>query len=195
MKTPTLALAAALPLLFVTVPAASSNEAGAWVHIRVEEPRERSKVHVNLPLPVVEAALQAAPDVVASGGHIHLGGHRRGHGHDLEIEDLRKLWSDLRGAGDTEIVSVEEGEDRVNVSRKGDLVLVRVQQDGGRESVHVDLPVALVDALFSGSGDELNVRAALAELRRLRGDVVRVDDHGSKVRIWIDETADPEGDR
>jgi hypothetical protein len=59
----------------------------------------------------------------------------------------------------------------------------------------VDLPVALVDALFSGSERELNIRAALGELRRMRGDVVRVNDRDSKVRIWIDETADPEGGR
>jgi hypothetical protein len=81
----------------------------------------------------------------------------------------------------------------VNVSRKGDLVLVRVQQDGGRETVHVDVPVALVDALFSGSATELNVRAAVAELRKLRGDVVRVNDRDSTVRIWIDEIAGSEG--
>ena len=93
------------------------------------------------------------------------------------------MWTELRNAGDAEIVSVEEGDDRVNVSRKGDLVLVRVQQDGGRETVNVDLPVALVDALFSGSERELNVRAALGELRRLRGDIVRVNDRDSKVRI------------
>jgi len=192
MKTPVLALAATLPLLAGT-PAASPSEGAAWVHIRVEEPRQGSKVHVNLPMPALEAVLKAAPDAVASGGHIHLGGHRRGHDHELEVEDFRRLWMELRNAGDAEIVSVEEGDERVNVSRKGDLVLVRVQEDGGRETVHVDLPVALVDALFSGAGDELNVRAALAELRRLRGDVVRVEDHDSTVRIWIDEKADSDG--
>jgi hypothetical protein len=181
-------VALAVPLLGGTAPAASSN-ATAWVHVRVEEPKQRSRVHVNLPLPAVEAALKAAPDVIASEGRIHLGGH----GRHLDIDDFRQMWSELRNAGDAEIVSVEDGDDRMNVSRKGDLVLVRVQEDGGRETVHVDVPVALVDALFSGPATELNVRAAVAELRKLRGDVVRVNDRDSTVRIWIDESAGSDG--
>ena len=181
-------VALAVPLLGRPAPAASSG-ATAWVHVRVEEPKQRSRVHVNLPLPAVEAALKAAPHVIASEGRFHLGGH----GRHLDIDDFRQMWSALRNTGDTEIVSVEEGDDRVSVSRKGDLVLVRVQEDSGAETVHVDVPVALVDALFSGPATELNVRAAVAELRKLRGDVVRVNDRDSTVRIWIDESAGSEG--
>jgi len=182
-------VALAVPLLGGSAPAASSSGGTAWVHVRVEEPKQRSRVHVNLPLPAVEAALKAAPETIASDGRIHLGGH----GRHLDIDDFRQIWSELRNAGDTEIVSVEDGDDRVSVSRKGDLVLVRVQEDSGRETVHVDVPVALVDALFSGPATELNIRAALAELRKLRGDVVRVNDRDSTVRIWIDESADSQG--
>jgi hypothetical protein len=143
---------------------------------------------VNLPLLAVEAALKAAPESIASEGRIHLGGH----GRHLDIDDFRQVWNELRSAGDTEIVSTEDGDDRVSISRKGDLVLVRVQGDN-RETVHVDVPVAVVDALFSGPATELNVRAALAQLRTLRGDVVRVNDRDSTVRIWIDESADSQG--
>ena len=190
MNARVLAFAAlAVPLAGGTAPAATSSDAAAWVHIRVEEPKRRSLVRVNLPLPAVEAALKAAPDVIASKGRIHLGGDHR----HLDVADFRRMWNELRSAGDTEIVSVEEDDERVNISRKGDLVLVRAQKSSGRETVHVDLPVALVDALFSSSGDELNVKAAVAELRKLRGDVVRVDDHDSTVRIWIDERAEAEG--
>ena len=178
-------LALATPLLAASVPAASPSSGTAWLHVRVEEPKQRSRVHVNLPLPVVEAALRAAPDAIASEGRIHLGRH----GHDVDIDDFRQMWKELKTVGDAEIVSVEEGDDRVNISKKGDLLLIRVQEDGERETVHVDVPAALVDALFSGPGPELNVRAAIAELRKLRGEVVRVNDRSSTVRIWIDETA------
>jgi hypothetical protein len=178
-------VALAVPLLAGGAPAASPSGGTAWLHVRVEEPKQRSRVHVNLPMPVVEAALKAAPDAIASEGRIHLGRH----GHDVDIDDFRQMWKELKTVGDAEIVSVEEGDDRVNVSKKGDLLLIRVQEGGDRETVHVDLPAALVDALFSGPGPELNVRAAIAELRKLRGDVVRVNDRSSTVRIWIDETA------
>jgi hypothetical protein len=184
-------VALAVPLLAGPAPAASTSGGTAWVHVRVEEPNRRSRVHVNLPLPAVEIALKAAPETVASGGRIHLGGH----GRHLDVADFRQMWQELRRAGDTEIVSVEDGDDRVNISKKGDLVLVRVQENGERDTVHVDVPAALVDALFSGPGEELNVRAALAELRTMRGDVVRVNDRNSTVRIWIDESPDSQGGR
>ena len=49
------------------------------------------------------------------------------------------------------------------------------------------MPVSLVDALLSGEGDEVNIQAAVAELQKRRGDIVRVHDSDSNVRIWIDE--------
>ena len=45
----------------------------------------------------------------------------------------------------------------------------------------------VVDALFSGEGDELNVKAAISQLQKRRGDIVRVNDETSTVRVWIDE--------
>ena len=184
-------LVLAAPLAAASVPAASPSGGTAWLHVRVEELKQRSRVHVNLPLPAVEAALKAAPDLIASEGRIHLGGH----GRHLDVDDFRQVWKELKTVGDAEIVSVEDGDDRVNVSKKGDLLLIRVQEGGDRETVHVDVPSALVDALFSGPGDELNVRAAIAELRKLRGDVVRVNDRSSTVRIWIDESAGAQGEK
>jgi len=186
MNTRTLALVAlAVPLMGASAPAAPPSSATAWLHVHVEEPKQRSRVQVNLPMNAVEAALKAAPDVLASHGRIHLGGH----GHHLELDDFRQLWKELKGAGDAEIVSVEDGDERVNVSKKGDLVLIRVQNDGQGESVHVDVPASLVDALLSTPGEELDIRAAVGELRKLRGDVVRVNDRSSTVRIWVDESA------
>jgi hypothetical protein len=52
----------------------------------------------------------------------------------------------------------------------------------------VEVPVAVLDALFSGQGEELNIRAALAEIQKIRGDIVRVSDDDSRVRVWIDDS-------
>lgn len=154
-----------------------------WLHVRVEEPRREAKVSVNLPLSVVEAALKAAPEKIVSDGKIQLGGHR----HDLSLSDLRRLWTELRATGDAELVSVEDGDETVRIARAGNLVQIRVQKPGREEQVHVDLPVTLVDALLSGEGESVDLKAALAEVRKLRGDIVRVKDDDSQVRIWIDE--------
>lgn len=153
-----------------------------WLHVRVEEPRREAKVSVNLPLPVVEAALKAAPEKIASGGRVHLG-----QGHGMSVSELRRLWKELRATGDAELVSVEEKDGTVRIARAGNLVQIRVAKPGGRQQVHVDLPVDLVDALLSGEGETVDLTAALSEVRKLRGDIVRINDDDSSVRIWIDE--------
>ena len=50
----------------------------------------------------------------------------------------------------------------------------------------VEVPVSLVDALLSGEGDTVNIRAAVAELQKKRGDIVTVTEPDTTVRVWID---------
>jgi hypothetical protein len=159
---------------------------GAWLHVRVEEANKQSKVSVNLPVAVVDAALQAAPESVISDGHVKLGrfGH---HNRDLSVADLRRAWTELKSTGDAEFVSVEDDDETVHIARAGSVVLIRVDKAAGRDAVRVEVPIDVVDALLSGTGDELNVRAAFAKLQSRRGDIVRVKDDDSTVRIWIDE--------
>lgn len=173
---------------------AASDAGTGWLHVRVEEPGKKSRVRVNLPLTVVEAALKAAPETVGAHGKIHIGGR---NGRHLTVAELREAWAQLKNAGDSELVTVEEEDgDVVTVARRGDLVQVRVDERGDGDRVRVDVPTALVDALLSAQGDELNVRAAMAELRKMKGEIVSVKDKDSTVRIWIDEdAAQPEGGR
>lgn len=171
--------------LLVLAPVADlrAQSGTAWLHVRVEEPRKESKVSVNLPLGVVEAALKAAPDRVASHGRIHLGHHD----HGLSLTEMRRLWKELRATGDSELVSVQDEDESVRIARAGDLVQIRVSKAGRGDEVNVDLPVSLVDALLSGDGESVDLSAAMVEVRKLRGDIVRVKDDNSQVRIWIDE--------
>ena len=171
---------------------AGAQTGTAWLHVRVEEAKEASKVAVNLPLSVVEAVLRASPDMIEKHGGIHLG---REHG--LKLADLRRVWKELAAVGDAELVTVESEEENVKVQRKGDLVQVFVDQkaktdkDGkklkGVEQVKVEIPVSLVDALLSGDEDQPNIEAAVLELKKRRGDIVHVQDDDSHVRVWIDE--------
>jgi hypothetical protein len=82
---------------------------------------------------------------------------------------------------------VEEQGQKVRIARAGDLVLIHVQKPPDRDAVRVEVPVDVVDALLSGDGEELDVRAAFALLQKRHGDIVRVNDEHSTVRIWIDE--------
>jgi hypothetical protein len=56
-----------------------------------------------------------------------------------------------------------------------------------KETVNIKVPISVVDALFSGEGDELNLVDALDKLKELRGEIVRVEGGDADVRIWIDE--------
>jgi hypothetical protein len=177
---------AGVSALMLTTPAQSQSPAAsrAWLHVRVEEPSHQSKVSVNLPISVVDAALQAAPEKFMSDGHIHLG--RMGN-KDLSVSDLRRAWNEIKATGDAEFATVEDDDQTVRVARAGNVMLVRVEKLNGKESVRVEVPIEVVDALFSGQGEELNLRAGFAELQKRRGDIVRVKDDNSTVRIWIDE--------
>ncbi len=198
-------------LALVLLPAAGARAqvANAWLHVSVDEAHKGTKVRVNLPMSVVEVALKATPQIIEEHGKVHLGEH-----HGMKLADLRKMWTQLAAVGDAEFVTVESEEDNVRVQRKGDLVLVYVDHKPqapkaeakaeakgaakaeaekpaktahGPGQVRVEVPVSLVDALLSGEGDDVNIQAALAELQKRRGDIVRVHDEDANVHVWIDE--------
>ena len=181
-----------LALSVLPAATAAAQTGTAWLHVRVEEAKDATKVSVNLPMTVVEAVLKASPEMIQKHGKIHLGEE-----HGLKMADVRKAWKALSEAGDAELVTVESEDENVKVMRKGDLVQVFVDnkakpgKDGkpvkGGEEVRVEVPVSLVDAFLSGEGEEGNIEAAVAELQKRRGDIVRVKDDDSNVRIWIDE--------
>ena len=181
-----------LALSVLPAATAAAQTGTAWLHVRVEEAKQASKVSVNLPMAVVEAVLKASPEIIEKHGKVHFGDE-----HGLKMADIRKAWKALAEVGDAELVTVESEDENVKVMRKGDLVQVFVDskakpgKDGkpakGGEEVRVEVPVSLVDAFLSGEGEDGNIQAAVAELQKRRGDIVRVKDDDSHVRVWIDE--------
>jgi hypothetical protein len=176
-------LFAALALL--AGPAAPAQDAAPWLHVHVTgDGGHRSNVKLNLPLSLVEIALDAAPETVVSHGRIHLHSGKS----DLSVADLQRLWRELRRTGEAELVTVEDEGGTVTIAQRGDRIEVRVHDPSAeREHVRVDVPAAVVDALLSGEGEELNLRDAFRELRKIRGDVVEVEGRDGSVRVWIDE--------
>jgi len=195
-----------LALSLLPAAGTSAQQAGAWLHVRVEEAHKSSKVNVNLPMSVVEVALKSAPELIEEHGKINMGDH-----HGMKLEDFRRMWKQLAAVGDAEFVSVESEEENVKVQRKGDTLYIYAEHKAVARKpaekpaaekaeakaepkserkpgqVRVEIPVALVDALLSGEGDQVNIQAAVAEIQKRRGDIVRVHDEDSNVRVWIDE--------
>ncbi len=177
---PLLILVLALPSL-AFAGRGDKAESGPWIHIEVREAGEDgASVNVNLPISLADVALQMVDE--KSGEHPRF----RVEDTDITVEEMRELWNEVRKAGDAEFVTVKERDATVSISRKGGDVLVNVDGDDG-EKVRIELPVAVVDALLSGTGEELNIAAAIEEMKDMdKGEIVRVEDGGDTVRIWID---------
>jgi|RhiMetdeSRZDD1v2_1073273.scaffolds.fasta_scaffold357121_3 hypothetical protein len=161
----------------------SSSKKGPWIHIEVMEAGQKeAKVKVNLPITLARTAIQMAPDDVMDDGHIRIDDT------DISVSELRKMWKDVREAGDAEFVTIQKDDSTVKISRKGSKLYVHVdERRGNKDQVRVEVPVSLVDALLAGNGETLNVDAAVAELERMGpGEVVHVVDGEDSVRIWIE---------
>lgn len=181
MKKSLLAGIGLVALVVLPAVAVHAENGTPWIHIRVEEAKEQSKISVNLPLSVVAVALEAAPEILESHAKIDLGDEK------LKVKSLRKIWEELSAAGDADLVTVESKKENIKVVRRGDLIQVFVDDKEGGEEVTIEIPVSLVDAALSGEGDAINIKAAVAELLKHRGTIVTVRKPDTNVRIWIDE--------
>ena len=159
----------------------TAQEIQPWIHVEIEG-QEGENANINLPVAALEAVLSMAPETVVTDGQV-----RVGEEHGVSVRSLREMWQQLSRAGDTQFITLEEADQTVRVARVGDQIEVRV--DGSDGTVRVGLPVAVVDALFSGEGDNLNIAAAIGELKNLRGDIIYVSEESREIRVWIDEVA------
>jgi hypothetical protein len=183
-----------------------------WIHLDMTG--EQANMNLNLPLAAIEAALALAPEaIVDSEGQLQLGGQR-----EIPVVAIREVWNQMRGAGDIEFANIQDGRQSIRVAREGDTILVNVtgqdgdgaehegdadeddaeHRDGDHEhaehdrdaigEVQIRVPVSVVDALLSGTGETLDVRAAIQELSSLRGEMVQVIQPDARIRVWIDES-------
>lgn len=183
----------ALSLLLVlglALPTVAAAKDAPWIHIEVlESGGDEAKVNINVPLSLVDVALDMAEDQMEIDGDVQISnGMVRIHDSDVSVEDMRRMWRELREAGDAEFVTIEEKDESVKISRRGDFVFVNVvERHEGGDTVDIKIPVAMVDVLLQGTGEELNLKGALAELQKMpAGDILTVDGSSERVRIWID---------
>ena len=174
----TAALALVLPLAL-----SSAMAKDLWIHIRVEEKKtEPETVRINVPISMIESLAPVMQDIHVDTEQMKLGEK------NIDAAKLREIWKAVRTAEDGEYVTVESEHENVRVAKSGDYLLVKARDGKDRpENVDVKIPLAVVDALFSGTGDELNFVAAIQALKaRGEGELVSVSDPDTNVRIWID---------
>lgn len=178
--------------LFLFAGLAPASAADRWLHVSiVDGEKHAARVRVNLPLEMVE---KIVPLIEAEGLR---GGKLRLDSHDLEGIDLRAIWQSVRETEDAEFVTVESGDETVRVARVGKYLVANVEgagdddRSGRRGTVDVKIPIVVLDALFSSGGEELDLAAAIRALGdHPEGDLVRIEDGSSRVRVWIDRDQD-----
>jgi len=107
---------------------------------------------------------------------------------DMGNADLRKMWDAVKSLQDADFVTVQGTRQNVRIGKQAGFLILKA--DGGthtKGTVNARIPIRVVDALFSGNPDELNVAAAIQALGEATdGDLVTVEDDDSHVRIWVD---------
>ena len=159
-----------------------------WLHVRVENPDSKDEiVRVNIPLELAEKILPTIDKDKFHNGHVKIDHF------DCNGVDFQALMSAVRDAKDGEFVTVQSKEQDVRVAKQGNYFLVHViekerfKDKDAKRQVEVKIPMKVVDALFSGKKDEVDLVAGLHALA-LQGDteLVSVKDHEQTVRVWLD---------
>ena len=182
--------------------AAAEAKTDLWLHIKVHDGNDDSRVSINLPLSVVEAATPLIPEEARTAESLRVDGR------DVSVQDLRRIWREVQRQPDATYVTIEETHGKVRVARSGGYLLIRAADrdtpapapesggGGGRdrrnagEHVEVRIPVPVVDALLQGAGDRFDLAGAIAALARNgEGELVTVNGDHETVRMWVDGDA------
>jgi hypothetical protein len=180
-----------LPIALLTLglgalQAQAADTEGLWIHVRVLDAKD-GRVSINLPISVVERMGNVIP--ADTRGNARL----RFDDEDITVSDLREIWADLRKHPDATFITVDEVDSKIRVAKIAGNLVVRAQERGaGRhEQVEMKIPGAVVDALLSAPGEQLNLGAALKALAHEgEGEIVTVTGDGETVRIWIDDSSE-----
>ncbi len=179
----TAVLAAALTVV-VAASAATAAAADLWLHLKVDGGKDE-QVEINMPLSMVESLAPMLQSKVRDGNRVRIDDR------DYDLAELRRVWRDLEDGPDATYLTVNEPDSKVRIGKRGShLVMTADERDGGkggRERVEAKIPISVMAALLSGSGDGLDLAAALRELARLgEGELMTVTSDEETVRIWID---------
>jgi len=155
-----------------------------WLHVRVVSTNSKGEtVRVNVPLELAEKVLPAIDHDRLHNGKVRIGCM------DCDGVDVRTILEAVRSSKDGEFVTVQSKDEDVSVMKKEGQLLVHVHDKKRSKDaqIEVKVPMKVVEALLSGSKDELDIVAGLHALAG-QGDVelVSVKDEDNTIRVWLD---------
>jgi hypothetical protein len=150
-----------------------------WLNLEVNEHRDGTEVRLHLPMPMVQAALDAVELEALHHGRVHLCTHSR----DL---DWRAVVRQARSTPEGQPVRIQEDGGVVTITRTGGVVTLRVDEWGRRgEQATLRVGTDLLDALDI-DGSTVDVKALAAHLGGTTGEVLKVESRDADVRIWVE---------
>lgn len=172
----------AVMLLALLAGGAAQASSKTWLHVRVEEGgKKREKVKVNIPLSLAESVIPLIQENELARGKLRIPHHK------VKVEDLRKVWETLRAQGDAEYVTVESEDGKIRVLVRGNYLFIQ-SEESSKDQIQVQIPLQVVDAMFSGQGDELDLLAAIKALQQSGvRDIISIKSDHSTVLVWIDD--------
>jgi hypothetical protein len=155
-----------------------------WLHVRVVSTNAKGEtVRVNVPLELAEKVLPAIDHDRLHNGKVRVGCM------DCDGVDVRTIFEAVRSSKDGEFVTVQSNDADISVMKKEGMLYVHVHDKNKpkHSQVEVKIPMKVVEALLSGSKDELDIAAGLHALAS-QGDVelVSVKDDENTIRVWLD---------
>jgi hypothetical protein len=155
-----------------------------WLHVRVISTNAKGEtVRVNVPLELAEKVLPAIDHDRLHKGKVRVGCM------DCDGVDVRTIFEAVRSSKDGEFVTVQSNDEDISVMKKEGMLFVHVHDKNKpkHSQVEVKVPMKVVEALLSGSKDELDIAAGLHALAS-QGDVelVSVKDDENTIRVWLD---------
>lgn len=166
--------------------AGPATAADLWIHVRVHGDKDAEEVAVNVPVSMARNLAGMVPDDARRSGRVRV------KDRDYSLGELRRAWRELENGPDATYLTVNDPNSRVRIGKQGDYLELRATDKAGKgENVEARIPLPVVAALLSGSGDQLNVDAALEELTRFgEGELLTVHGDDGTVRIWIDHASE-----
>ncbi len=173
----------ALALLLAAPVAARAQTQDLWLHVKVHDPSDQNaQVTVNLPIALVQSVLPMLDQT----GEIH-DGRVEIQGSDVSADDLRRVLASLEASPDATFAQVQTDTETIVFFKEGDYLRVEGTATADGTEIHAHFPIAVLDALLSGPGDQLDVGAAIQALAAHgASDLVTVRDGDKQVRVWID---------
>jgi len=162
----------------------TSAHGDRWLHVRVVSSNAKGEtVRVNVPLELAEKVLPAIDHDRLHNGKVRVGCM------DCDGVDVRTIFEAVRSSKDGEFVTVQSNDADISVMKKEGMLYVHVHEKNKpkHSQVEVKVPMKVVEALLSGSKDELDIAAGLHALAS-QGDVelVSVKDDENTIRVWLD---------